>query len=118
MDRRSNKIGSLSLRISKWTFSIDKIKRIHRNDSHIMRITIRTLCLLLLITVLILAYCSTTVDAGVISRLAHRRRLHKKPTTMVKYKYKVKHKQKYKTKTKIRVKQKRPGLIKSVKRVG
>ncbi len=81
-----------------------------------MRITCRTLVILLLITVLIMAYCSTSVDANAITRLAHKRPLRaRRPTGKT---YKVVRKTKIKTKTKIRYGAKKPSLLKKIKHRG
>ncbi len=71
-----------------------------------MRLTYRTLLILLFITALIMAYCSTTAEAGIIK---HRHRSHHRPT---KTKYKMK--TKTKTKTKIKISNKKPGLFKKI----
>ncbi len=81
-----------------------------------MRITFRTILILLFISVLIMAYCSTTVDAGIITRSKSPRSLHRKPAKRITYK--VKTKTKFKTKTKVRYGHKKPGLIKRIKHVG
>jgi outer membrane lipoprotein-sorting protein len=75
-----------------------------------MRITFRTVLILLFISVLIMAYCSTTVDAGILSK--HKHRAHSKGSVRSTYKVKTKHKTK--TKTKIRYGHKKPSLIKRV----
>ena len=81
-----------------------------------MRLTCRTLLILLLVTILIMAYCSTTVDAGVISRLSNKRRVHaRRPASTT---YKIKRKTKYKSKTKIRYGHKKPSLFKRIKQHG
>jgi uncharacterized ion transporter superfamily protein YfcC len=78
-----------------------------------MRITCRTLLILLLITILIMAYCSTTVEAGALSRLKHPRGHSRNTRT----RYKIKRKTKIKTKTKIRY-GKKPGLMHKIKHPG
>lgn len=72
-----------------------------------MRITCRTLFILLLVTVLIMAYCSTTADAKSVKNLLNRNRHPAKPAVRTtKYKYKVKTIRRgghTKTKTKIKI---------------
>ena len=69
-----------------------------------MRLTYRTLLILLFITALIMAYCSTTADAGILKRIGHGRSHHRSGHTKQKIKIKTKHK----TKTKIKVSNKKP----------
>ncbi len=78
-----------------------------------MRITCRTVLILLLITILIMAYCSTTVDAGVVSRLKNRNRVQSRRPGVTRYK--ITRKTKIKTKTKIRRGHKKPSLFKKIK---
>jgi len=63
-----------------------------------------------------MAYCSTTVDGGIITRSKTRHSLHRKPAKKITYK--VKTKTKFKTKTKIQYGAKKPSLIKKIKKVG
>jgi len=63
-----------------------------------------------------MAYCSTTVDAGIITGSRSPRSLHRKSGKKITYK--VKTKTKFKTKTKVRYGNKRPGLIKRIKHGG
>jgi hypothetical protein len=80
-----------------------------------MQLTFRTLVILLFVTILIMAYCSTPVDAGVVSRLTHRRRVQPRHRVT---RYKIKQKTKYKSKTKITRGHKRPSLLNKIKRKG
>ncbi len=60
-----------------------------------------------------MAYCSNTVDAGVVSRLTNRNRVQsRRPATT---RYKITRKTKIKTKTKIRRGHKKPSLFKKIK---
>ena len=79
----------------------------------IMRITCRTILLLLLISILIMAYCSTPVDAGILKHIKKPHRVHSRRPQAVRYK--IKTKTKYKTKTKITHKRKRPGILKKIR---
>lgn len=74
-----------------------------------MRITYRTILILLCITILMMAYCTTTVDGAVLRRTHPHRHGHSGRPVVTKYK--IKHKTK--TKTKITY-GKKPGLIKKI----
>lgn len=81
-----------------------------------MKLTFRTLLILLLVTILIMAYCSTPAEASIISGLKHRNRIHhRRPTGSS---YTVKRKTKYKVKTKVRHGHRKPSIIKKIKKVG
>ena len=73
-----------------------------------MRITCRTLFILLLVTILIMAYCSTTVDAKIYKKVLNRRRGPSRRPVVTKYKYKKK------TKVTIRRGPKRPSIYKKI----
>lgn len=78
----------------------------------IMRITYRTILILLLATILIMAYCSTPVDGGILNKLKKPHRTHSRRPVVVQ---KIKIKRKFKTKTKITHKRKKPSIFKKIR---
>jgi uncharacterized ion transporter superfamily protein YfcC len=78
-----------------------------------MRITYRSILLLLLVSILIMAYCSTTVDAGVFNHLKKSHGIRSRRPVVIKHK--IKTKTKFKTKTKITHKRKKQGLLHKIK---
>lgn len=76
-----------------------------------MRITIRTVFILLLVTILIMAYCGTTADAkSIASKIRGKLHPSRKPVV-----YKRKTKQKIKITTKVRHRPHKQSLAKKIK---
>ncbi|UJR37551.1 hypothetical protein I4U23_030252 [Adineta vaga] len=76
-----------------------------------MRLTCRTIFILLFVIILIMAYCGPTVEAGIIRRITSPRRVvHPRRPAVTRYRMK----HKVKTKTKIRYGPKRPSLLKKI----
>ena len=77
----------------------------------VMRITYRTLFILLLVTVLIMAYCSTTADAKSVKQILNRHRQPARRPVVTKYKIR----RKTKIRTTIRRGHKKPSVFKKIK---